>query len=104
MIVLRLFGLMLIVLALMLLGADVVSTLEKNGDIVIRSLDQILLLLGFDAVPWFERSGSSQFARGMAVVFSWPGWAVLGVLGVLLGMLAAVPRERQSRRPPPLKR
>ena len=101
MIVLRLLGLFLIVLALMLLGADVVSTLEKNGDIVIRSLDQILLLLGIDSVPWFQRSLGAQFARVVAVVFSWPGWAVLGVPGVLLGMLAAAPRERRSRRSPP---
>ena len=101
MIAVRLFGLFLIVLALMLLGADVVSTLEKNGDIVIRSLDQILMLLGFDAVPWFERTIGPQFARAGALVLSWPGWAVLGVPGALLGMLGATPRGRRSRRPPP---
>ena len=100
MIVLRLLGLFLIVLALMLLGADVVSTLEKNGDIVIRSLDQILMLFGIDAVPWFGRTAGLQFGRVMAVVLSWPGWAVLGLPGVLLGMLAAAPRERRSRRQP----
>src|SRR5262245_18352868 len=102
MIVLRLLGLLLIVLALMLLGADLVSTLEKNGDIVIRSFDQILMLFGIDAVPWFDRSLGPLFARVVAVVSSWPGWAVLGVPGVLLGMLAAVPHERRSPRPLPL--
>ena len=103
MIVLRLIGLLLIVLALMLLGADLVSTLEKSGDIIIRSLDQILMLLGIDAVPWFERSIGPQFARVLAVVFSWPGWAVLGLPGALLGMFAAAPRGRRSRRLPPPK-
>ena len=101
MIVFRLLGLFLIVLALMLLGADVVSTLEKNGDIVIRSLDQILMLFGIDAVPWSERSLGPLVARVGAVALSWPGWAVLGIPGVLLGMLAAAPRKRYSRRPPP---
>ena len=100
MIVLRLLGLLLIVLALMLLGADVVSTLEKNGDIVIRSFDQILMLFGIDAVPWSQRSLGPLFARVVAIVFSWPGWAVLGLPGILLGMLAAVPHARRSRRPP----
>jgi len=104
MIVFRLLGLLLIVLALMLLGADVVSTLEKNGDVVIRSLDQILLLLGIDAIPSFEQRLGPGFARGMAIVFSWPGWAVLGVPGILLGMLAANPRGRRRLRPPPIER
>jgi hypothetical protein len=104
MIVFRLLGLLLIVLALMLLGADVVSTLEKNGEIVIRSLDHILLLLRVESLPWFERTLGPQFAYGMGIVFSWPAWAVLGVPGVLLGMLAANPRQRRSSRPPPISR
>jgi hypothetical protein len=104
MIIFRLLGLMLIVLALMLLGADVVSTLEKSGETVIRSFEQILLLLGVDALPWFERTLGPQFAQGMAIIFSWPAWAVLGVPGAALGMLAAGPRQRRTLRPPPLNR
>src|SRR4051812_9109844 len=104
MIILRLLGLMLIVLALMLLGADVVSTLEKSGEIVIRSFEQILLLLGVDALPWFERKLGPQFAQGMTVIFSWPGWALLGVPGALLGMLAGASRERRVSRRPPINR
>ena len=104
MIVFRLLGLLLIVLALMLLGADVVSTLEKNGEIVIRSLDHILLLLGIESLPWFERTLGPQFAQGMGIIFSWPAWAVLGIPGVVLGMLAATPRQRRHSRPPPISR
>ena len=104
MIIFRLLGLLLIVLALMLLGADVISTLEKNGEIIIRSLDQILLLLGIDSIPWFEQKLGPQFAHGMAIIFSWPAWAVLGVPGVLLGMLAANPRQRRHLPPPPISR
>jgi hypothetical protein len=104
MLIFRLFGLLLIVLALMLLGADVVSTLEKNGEVVIRSLDHVLLLLRIESLPWFERTLGPQFARAMAVVFSWPAWAVLGVPGVLLGMLAGTPRQRRRLRSPPIAR
>jgi hypothetical protein len=103
MIIFRLLGLLLIVLALMLLGADVVSTLEKGGEPVIRSLEQILSLLRIDALPWFERTLGPQFTRGMAVVFSWPAWAVLGVPGALLGMLSSRRRKRRAL-PPPLQR
>lgn len=104
MLIFRLFGLLLIVLALMLLGADVVSTLEKSGEIVIRSFEQILLLLGIDALPWFERKLGPQFAQGMATIFSWPAWAVLGVPGAILGMLAGIRRDRRVSRRPPINR
>jgi hypothetical protein len=104
MIIFRLLGLLLIVLALMLLGADVVSTLEKSGETVIRSFGEILLLLRIDALPFFERTLGPQFAQGMMVIFSWPGWAVLGVPGALLGMLAGASRERRVSRRPPIER
>jgi hypothetical protein len=101
MIVFRLIGFTLIVLALMLLGADLVSTLEKNGDTVIRSLDQILLLLRADPKPWLQQQLSPSFANAAFVVLSWPGWAVLGIIGVILGMLGAGHREPRSPLSPP---
>jgi hypothetical protein len=102
MIVLRLIGFALIVLALMLLGADLISTLEKNGGTVIRSLDQILVLLHADPKPWLQRELSLPFANALLLVLSWPGWAVLGIIGAALGMLGAGHREpRSSRQPPP---
>ncbi|HEY4264686.1 MAG TPA: hypothetical protein VGM72_05165 [Micropepsaceae bacterium] len=100
MIVFRLFGLLLIVLALMLLGADLVSTLEKNGETVIRSLDQILMLLGADVKPWLQEQLSPQFANVLLVALSWPGWAILGILGTLLAMLSAGHREPRAPLPP----
>jgi hypothetical protein len=102
MIVFRLVGFVLIVLALMLLGADLISTLEKNGDTVIRSLDQILLLVRADPKPWLQQQLSPAFASAFLVILSWPGWAVLGILGAILGMLGAGHREpRAALTPPP---
>jgi len=49
--VIRVLSLALIVIALMLLGADVVSTLEMPGHLVVRSLDRILMLFGIDMSP-----------------------------------------------------
>jgi hypothetical protein len=103
MIILRLFGLLLIVVALMLLGADVVSTLEKSGATVIRSFGEVLLLLRIDAIPWCEEMLGVRLAQGIGIILSWPSWAVLGVPGAVLGMLASGPRQR-SVAPPPLKR
>lgn len=101
MLVFRLFGFGLIVLALMLLGADLVSTLEKNGEVVIRSLDQILLLLGGDPKPWLHEQLSPTLANASLTVLSWPGWAVLGIPGIIFGMLSAGPHEKRRGPPAP---
>jgi hypothetical protein len=100
MVIFRFIGLFLIVLALMLLGADVVSTLEKSGGTTIRSLDQILLLLGADTTVWIQQQLPPLAASALLAILSWPGWAVLGVPGVLLGMLGA-PARKKGRAPPP---
>jgi hypothetical protein len=100
MLVFRFIGLFLIVLALMLLGADVVSTLEKNGGTTIRSFDQVLLLLGADTAVWIQQQLPPLIANALLAILSWPGWAVLGIPGVLLGMLGA-PSRKKGRAPPP---
>ncbi len=101
MVIFRLIGLVLLVLALMLLGADVVSTLEAKGMTVIRSLDGILALFGMDAHAWAAQRLTPALAPIFATILSWPGWAVLGVPGAILGMLAA-PRRERYRLPPPI--
>jgi len=47
--ILRVTSVFLIVIAMMLLGADVVSSLEQTGGMVVRSFNHILMLCGFDA-------------------------------------------------------
>jgi len=101
MVIFRIVGLVLIVVALMLLGADVVSTLEKGGETVIRSLDQILLLLGVDANAWAQRQSSPALSGAFSMILSWPGWAVLGFPGALLGMIASGPRGTRHTLPAP---
>ena len=96
----RFIGLVLIVLALMLLGADVVSTLENNGEAVIRSLDRILRLAGVDAKTWLQQQLAPLAANTAIAILSWPGWAVLGAPGAILGILGAPRRERRPLAPP----
>lgn len=92
MFIFRIIGLLLVAVALMLLGADVVTTLEKgadlwNGDLMVRSLDQVLVLLQWDIKPWIETTLPEPVTGWLMTFLSWPSWADIGVLGVLLGFL-----------------
>jgi hypothetical protein len=95
MIVIRWFSLLLIVLALMLLGADIVSTLEMPGAVVVRPLEKIFMLFGFQSRPWVEANFAPWLVNPSLAVLASPGWAILGILGVIFSLLAP------SRRPKP---
>jgi hypothetical protein len=97
MVLFRWLSLTLIVLALMLLGADIISTLEAGSGVVVRSLDKILLLFGVDAKPWIQTTFSSTIANGFLAVLSSPGWATFGVVGVVFTLI--VPGRRERREP-----
>ena len=90
----RWFSLTLIVLAFMLLGADIISTLEMGSGVVVRPMDKILLLFGLDAKPWVQASFSPNVSSALVAVLSLPGWATLGVVGVILTLLVPPRRER----------
>jgi hypothetical protein len=92
MFIFRIIGLVLVVVALMLLGADAVTTLEKggdlwHGDIMVRSLDQVLVLLQWDIKPWIQTTLPDPLAGWLLTALSWPSWADLGVPGVILNFL-----------------
>ena len=90
MFVFRFIAFLLIVAGLMLLGADVVSMLE-TGEPRMRSIEMIWALFaagGADAFKVWTQSGlPAPLPEGVATVLSWPAWAVLGVIGVLLAVL-----------------
>lgn len=86
----RVLGLLLLLHALMLLGADEISTIENGGIRTIRSLGQILTLYRADPEPFL-----AFLPDGLSGAFGWvlslPGWGVLALVG---GALAAVFRAR----------
>ncbi|HEY2445229.1 MAG TPA: hypothetical protein VGI20_05760 [Rhizomicrobium sp.] len=90
-VVLRFVSLVLLVIALMLLGADAVTSLEKGGQITVRSIDQVWALFspgsidGFKA--WLEHSLPSPFPGWFYAVLALPAWALTGVPGVVLAFL-----------------
>jgi hypothetical protein len=71
--------------ALMLLGADEISTLEAGGVRTIRSLDQIFTLYGADPKPG-ETVMPVWAAKIVILIMSWPGWAVFAAVGGALGL------------------
>ena len=87
----RFLSLILIVLGLMLLGADVIASLEKGGEITVRSLDQVWMMinapsdLAFRA--WLERTIPQPGAHWIETILGFWSWAVIGLPGVILAFL-----------------
>ena len=86
----RLAALFLIVCALMLLGVDAVTSLEKGGEITVRSLDMVWTALDKDSLDSFKswvQNHAAFMAQGVYSSLALPGWAVTGVIGVILAFV-----------------
>jgi hypothetical protein len=85
-----LLSLILIVAALMLLGADLITTLETRH-FTVRSLAVVWGLIdkgGPDAFQaWANRALPGMIAGWMKTVLGLYSWAVLGLIGVVLAFL-----------------
>jgi hypothetical protein len=86
----RFISLILIAIGLMLLGADVVTSLEK-GHVVVRSLEQVWVSVNqhsLDAFKaWLDHTLPPGFAGGVKSFLNVYSWATFGVLGVILAFL-----------------
>jgi hypothetical protein len=82
----RLLGIGLLLHALMLLGADEISTIENGGIRTIRSFGQILTLYRADPEPLLM-SLPEWLSVGLGWVLAVPGWGVLGVTGAALAFV-----------------
>jgi len=87
----RLVSLVLICIALMLLGADLISTLEHGGAVVIRSLDHVWTSVNSASIDgmksWLDHHAPRPLTHGIESFLATPGWAVFGVLGVVVAFL-----------------
>ena len=87
----RLISLILIVGALMLLGADAVTSLERGGEITVRSVAQVWALFskaGMESFKaWTQHNLPAFLAQGVYSVLAVPGWSITGVLGVVLAFI-----------------
>jgi len=86
----RLVSLILIVAALMLLGADAVTSLEKGGELTVRSLGTIWSLLdvaSLNAAKSWVQNHLPFMAQGVYSSLALPGWAATGVVGVIFAFI-----------------
>ena len=86
----RLISLILIVAALMLLGADAVTSLERGGELTVRSLGTVWGI--FNPPAWIAfkswvQNHAAFMAQGVYSFLALPGWAATGVLGVILAFV-----------------
>ena len=91
----RLLGLLLITLALMALGADALKSLEA-GALEIRSLASIWTLIhpaSVDGLTNWVNATLPAASAPLATVLSYPAWAVLGVIGIIIAGLIRLIRR-----------
>ena len=82
----RWIGILLMLHALMLLGADEISSIENGGIRTIRSLGRILTLYRADPEP-FLATLPEWLAGALSWVLSLPGWGVLATIGAALAVI-----------------
>ena len=89
--VLRFVSLILLVIALMLLAADAITSLARGGQITVRSIEQVWKFLGPASMAgfkaWLANSLPSPVPGWFYAVLALPAWAPSGVLGVVLAFL-----------------
>ena len=86
----RLISLILIVAALLFLGADAVSSLERGGELTVRNLDMVWGMLAPRSLLAFKswvQNHASGVAQGVYSSLALPAWAATGVLGVILAFV-----------------
>jgi len=89
--VFRFVALVLIVLGLMLLGADVITMLERGQEPHLRSLEEVWGLFSATAVggfkTWIGEALPSPLPDGVSALLGIPAFAAFGVIGVALAYL-----------------
>jgi hypothetical protein len=88
---LRFLSVVLIGVALMFLGADLVTSLERGGALGARSIEQVWGLFSKSSEAafsaWLGHALPGFLARWIGTVLSLPAWSLPGVLGVVLAIL-----------------
>ena len=90
-VLMRFISLILVVAALMLMGADLVTSLEKGGHITARSLAIVWDLFEKGGAEGFKAWSSAVLPGFLANAIAWLlglwSWAVIGVIGVILAFI-----------------
>jgi hypothetical protein len=99
MVVFRWISIVLVILAVMLLGADLVGTLERKA-VIIRSLNDVFGLFGYDPEAALTND-VSLMAAVIASLIGWPGWLMMAFWGFVFAVIAPAPKAVRPLPPPP---
>jgi hypothetical protein len=89
-ILMRLIALIMIVAALVLLGADALTSLERGGEITVRSFGAVWAALNPASLAHFKdwvQHDLPFMAQGVYSALAIPGWGLIGVVGVLIAFI-----------------
>lgn len=100
MVVFRWLSIVFVVVAVMLLGADLVGTLEKKA-VVIRSLHDVLVLFNYDAKAALVEDVPSLAFEIIGSLLNWPGWLIMAFWGFVFAVIAPAQRVVRPLPPPP---
>ncbi|MFC2950595.1 hypothetical protein ACFOOP_01555 [Marinicaulis aureus] len=81
----RILAWVLVAVAIALLGADGVSSLE-TGEPVMRSTEFVLSLIGIDGAALAENSPGGV-SQAIGTIMSLPLWGVIGIVGVVMTLI-----------------
>jgi hypothetical protein len=100
MFIFRWLSIVFIVMAVMLLGADLVGTLEKKA-LVIRSLQAVLLLFNYDATQALVANFPPQVVQVSVMIVETPSWITFSLLAFFFAVIAPSGKPVRPLPPPP---
>jgi len=100
MFIFRWLSIVFIVTAVMLLGADLVGTLEKKA-LVVRSLQNVLLLFNYDATQALVANFPNQLVHVSIAIVETPSWITFSLLAFVFAVIAPTPKPVRPLPPPP---
>lgn len=88
---LRFFSLIFLVMGLALMGADLVTSMDRGGQPYLRSIEQVWALVNPASIAPFRAWIGHQApwaAHGVDIALTLWGWGVVGGFGVILNFLS----------------
>jgi hypothetical protein len=89
-------GLLLLAIALMLLGADMVTSLENHDQITLRSFQMVWAMFDSGSVTafiaWMSKTLPAFVTSAVLTILAIPAWS-LGFIGVIITFVTGHKRE-----------
>ena len=91
--VIRFLGVLLLILSLMLLGADIMTTMEEGAGFATRSMDRFLeILTGGSLAAWVEATLPVSAASNVNFALGLPAWMIFGGIAIVMLLIGSIGR------------